>query len=277
MCAKSRRYMFNDSDLGQVLALPPNKEIRSRLKATNAATEKAEVSHRLRINHQDLLLGFQHTSNHPMWKRPAPSLRVYNRWIVGSSNTSDDLLRHGRGSSNTGYCRLCEEKEEESREHLLTDCDGTWEERRQFFDKVTEISVPKREEYATPRLRGYLPEGLANISRHILSTHTALFHFRAHYCREPVSNRSRTKAIRFSATMHKWSMRISYLNFHRAISVFILTDQDLQKQGSAATVCESCAKLAAQLKSYTSSQMDSELQLSNRRNYLQFERRYFGS
>jgi len=148
MCAKSRRYKFNDSDLGQVLALPPNKEIRSRLKATNAATEKAEVSHRLRINHQDLLLGFQHTSNHPMWKRPAPSLRVYNRWIVGSSNTSDDLLRHGRGSSNTGYCRLCEEKEEESREHLLTDCDGTWEERRQFFDKVTEISVPKREEYA---------------------------------------------------------------------------------------------------------------------------------
>ena len=145
ICAKSRRTAFNSPNLQQMLSQPPDNKSKMLLKSINSASEKAQVSHRLRLNHQDLLLGFQHTSSHPMWRRPAPSLRIYNRWIMGCSNANEDLLRHGKGEPM--YCRLCDSKELESREHLLTECDGTLDEATEFINEMCEISMQKYAEF----------------------------------------------------------------------------------------------------------------------------------
>ena len=118
--AKLRHTDINDEKFQNLLSQPPSEKSKKVLKDIITMSEKAETSHRLRINHQDLLGGHYHTHTHPMWKRSAPSLRVYNRWTTGGSSANEDLQRHGRGQDE--YCRLCESKEIESRDHLLSNC-----------------------------------------------------------------------------------------------------------------------------------------------------------
>jgi len=114
------------------------------LKKINLNVSGANISHRLRVNHQDVLEGFHHIHTHPMRKRSAPSIRTYNFWIIYVSNTNDGMLRRWRGAD--GHCRVRESKQTESRDHVLSSCDVTVADRVKFVERLQETSPQRHRE-----------------------------------------------------------------------------------------------------------------------------------
>jgi len=111
------------------------------IKRMNTDAEKAMMTHGLRINHSEILQGFSHTKAHPLWKRPSTEVSTFVKWLIGATDLIED--RRKRGYDASQHCRLCGTVQDETREHLLLECNETTAEKFQFFEKVSDISKLK--------------------------------------------------------------------------------------------------------------------------------------
>lgn len=128
---------------------PMSAKTKRTLKKLSQEAEKAETTHLLRQSHGDLLGGFTHSHTHPMWNRSSLQTATLANWILATTDLKCDLTRRGMeipGEQDL-CCRLCEEKFDESREHILTSCTATLAERNDFLRKVREVSRGKLQEF----------------------------------------------------------------------------------------------------------------------------------
>ena len=148
MKAKRRLTNVTEQELMEAITEKPSVQRKRAIKDLNGEAKKVSVTHELRQNHGELLEGFTHTHTHPMWKRPSPELARYANWLLGTTCVKQDMMRRGLhdASNQDDLCRLCDEKVEETRQHLLTDCAGTITERSEFLRALEGISTAKLHE-----------------------------------------------------------------------------------------------------------------------------------
>lgn len=100
------------------------------LKKINREAELAQMAHRLRLQHAEIL-NFSPAISHPLWQLPTTlnGVAAHAKWLVGTiSNTL--------GSEH--LCRLCQ-LELETRDHLLLHCEQTQDLRKDLCRSIAEI------------------------------------------------------------------------------------------------------------------------------------------
>ena len=133
--ARLKNTMISTEEFKHATTEPPSRQTKAIPKRINEDAEKAEVSHQLRLNHSEILERLIHTHTHPMWRHPSPIVATYTSWLAGATGTNQDKPREG--DKHKPY-RLCESGDEESREHLLTRCDGTFRSTRPVSREVAQ-------------------------------------------------------------------------------------------------------------------------------------------
>jgi len=128
-----------------IMKEPPSKQGKKSIKDIYMSSEQANLRHRLRLRHPELVQGFEFTRSHPMWKISPSKISSYIKWITGASRALADP--HNYNMDHDTSCRLCDSDAKETREHLLSHCDGTSIERVRFYITLEEISVEKLSEF----------------------------------------------------------------------------------------------------------------------------------
>ena len=131
-------------DFRSTMEEPPSQKGKKAIKDIFLASERAKIKHRLRLNHAELTQGFEPSQSHPLWKRSAPKISSYIKWITGASTELADSIHYDIDGGKS--CRLCNSECEETRDHLLSECDGTSTARRKLCETLEKTSVEKFDE-----------------------------------------------------------------------------------------------------------------------------------
>ena len=123
---------------------PPTATSRKILKQVCCEIDQSERFHRLRINHMELLEGIKSSQSMPHLEESSLRIAKYAKWLTGATDTKGDLPEYR--SSMESDCRLCGERFDETRAHLLTNCPGTQKFRQVYLAEINKVSFSKAEE-----------------------------------------------------------------------------------------------------------------------------------
>ena len=87
------------------------------------------------------------TEVHPVWRRSSGKVTKYAKWLTGGTDTQGDLSRRGHRHYEHSECRFCDSREEETREHLLSECQSTAALRADYAGSIGKICQDKLKEF----------------------------------------------------------------------------------------------------------------------------------
>ena len=92
----------------------------------------------------ELLEGIKSSQSMPHLEESSLRIAKYAKWLAGATDTKGDLPEHK--NSMESDCRLCGERFDETRAHLLTNCTVTQKFRQAYLDEINKVSPSKAEE-----------------------------------------------------------------------------------------------------------------------------------
>ena len=130
--------------LDNELSKAPTPTTKKTLKKVCSEIDQTERFHRLRVSHMELLEGIKSSQSMPLLDESSLRVAKYAKWLTGATDTKGDLPEYKNSLERD--CRLCGERSEETRIHLLTSCPRTKTFRETYFAEIEKISPSKAQE-----------------------------------------------------------------------------------------------------------------------------------